>query len=78
MLSLERYLAELPKSHDKLSVLQNIKNVLFHGLSLEDLTVAAYFLFSKSSKVRFLSVFFVFFFFFFSRFFLSGFFAWLA
>ncbi len=65
MLSLERYLADLrgPVS-DKLSVINNIKNVLFHGLSLDDLTLAAYVLFSKSSKVFF------FFFFFFSIFFL--------
>ena len=80
MLSLERYLADLrgPVS-DKLSVINNIKNVLFHGLSLDDLTLAAYVLFSKSSKVFFF--FFSFFQFFFcvsSRALLKVFFAGLA
>lgn len=51
MLTLERYLAELRTSSDKLGTLNNIKNVCFHGLSMDDLSVAAFSLFSKSSKV---------------------------
>jgi hypothetical protein len=51
MLTLERYLAELKTSSDKLGTLNNIKNVCFHGLTLDDLSVAAFSLFSKSSKV---------------------------
>ncbi len=51
MISLERYLAELPDANDKLGTIANIKNVVFHELSFDDLGLAAYALLSKNSKV---------------------------
>jgi hypothetical protein len=51
MLSLEKYLSDLPRSSDKLGTIVNIKNVCFHGLSVDDLSLAAYTLFSRNSKV---------------------------
>ncbi len=52
MISLERYLAELPDANDKLGTIANIKNVVFHEMSFDDLGLAAYALFSKNSKVH--------------------------